>query len=64
MPLNLEALLRILTTCTGLKLIILDVNDNAPFFPDSAHILNVTEDANLGKISLPIAKDSDVAVIL
>ncbi len=59
--LNLEALAQNPHRLYRLEIIILDVNDNAPFFPDSAHILNFTEDANLGeRFPLPIAKDSDV----
>ncbi|XP_058646309.1 protocadherin alpha-3-like isoform X45 [Onychostoma macrolepis] len=59
--LNLEALAQNPHRLYRLEIIIVDVNDNAPFFPDSAHILNVTEDANLGeRFPLPIAKDSDV----
>uniref|UniRef100_A0A673KLP5 Cadherin domain-containing protein n=1 Tax=Sinocyclocheilus rhinocerous TaxID=307959 RepID=A0A673KLP5_9TELE len=59
--LNLEALAQNPHRFYRLEIIILDINDNAPFFLDSNYILNVTEDANLGeRFPLPIAKDSDV----
>ncbi|KAL0182392.1 hypothetical protein M9458_021767, partial [Cirrhinus mrigala] len=59
--LNLEALAQNPHILYRLEIIIVDVNDNAPFFPDSTHIVNVTEDANIGdKFPLPNAKDSDV----
>uniref|UniRef100_A0A672TG53 Cadherin domain-containing protein n=1 Tax=Sinocyclocheilus grahami TaxID=75366 RepID=A0A672TG53_SINGR len=59
--LALEALAQNPHRLYRLEIIILDINDNAPFFLDSNYFLNVTEDANLGEIfPLPIAKDSDV----
>ncbi|XP_016128936.1 protocadherin alpha-7-like [Sinocyclocheilus grahami] len=59
--LNLEALAQNPHRLYRLEIIIVDVNDNAPFFPDSNHIVNVTEDANIGdRLPLPNAKDSDV----
>ncbi len=59
--LNLEALAQNPHRLYRLEIIILDVNDNAPSFPDSTYVVNVTENANEGDIfPLPIAKDSDV----
>ncbi|XP_043105936.1 protocadherin alpha-3-like [Puntigrus tetrazona] len=59
--LNVEALAQNPHRLYRLEIIILDVNDNAPVFPDSTYIVNVTEDANVGdKFHLPNAKDSDV----
>ncbi|XP_048033139.1 protocadherin alpha-8-like isoform X5 [Megalobrama amblycephala] len=59
--LNLEALAQNPHRLYRLEIIIVDVNDNAPFFPDSTYVVNVTENANEGeRFPLPIAKDSDV----
>uniref|UniRef100_A0A671QGM3 Cadherin domain-containing protein n=1 Tax=Sinocyclocheilus anshuiensis TaxID=1608454 RepID=A0A671QGM3_9TELE len=59
--LNLEALAQNPHRLYRLEIIIIDMNDNAPFFPDSTYILNVTEIANEGdRFPLPTAKDSDV----
>uniref|UniRef100_A0A673FEU7 Cadherin domain-containing protein n=1 Tax=Sinocyclocheilus rhinocerous TaxID=307959 RepID=A0A673FEU7_9TELE len=59
--LNLEAFAQNPHRLYRLEIIIVDVNDNAPFFPDSNHIVNVTEDAYIGdRLPLPDAKDSDV----
>ncbi|XP_048033132.1 protocadherin alpha-8-like isoform X4 [Megalobrama amblycephala] len=59
--LNLEALAQNPHRLYRLEIIIVDVNDNAPFFPDSTYVVNVTEIANEGeRFPLPIAKDSDV----
>ncbi len=57
--LNLEALAQNPHRLYRLEIIILDVNDNAPFFPDS--VCQCYRDANEGeRFPLPIAKDSDV----
>ncbi|XP_059396101.1 protocadherin gamma-A4-like isoform X27 [Carassius carassius] len=59
--LNLEALAQNPHRLYQLEITILDVNDNAPFFPESSYILNVTENANEGdRFPLPTAKDFDV----
>ncbi|KAG1970638.1 protocadherin 1 alpha [Pimephales promelas] len=59
--LNLEALAQNPHRLYRLEIIIVDVNDNAPFFPDSVYVVNVTEFTNEGeRFPLPIAKDSDV----
>uniref|UniRef100_A0A673FMN3 Cadherin domain-containing protein n=1 Tax=Sinocyclocheilus rhinocerous TaxID=307959 RepID=A0A673FMN3_9TELE len=59
--LNLEALAQNPHRLYRLEIIIVDVNDNAPFFPDSKYVVNVTEIANEGeRFPLPIAKDPDV----
>ncbi|XP_039531875.1 protocadherin alpha-3-like [Pimephales promelas] len=59
--LNLEALAQNPHRLYRLEIIIVDVNDNAPLFSTSMHVVNVTEDANVGdRFPLPIAKDSDV----
>uniref|UniRef100_A0A671QE23 Cadherin domain-containing protein n=1 Tax=Sinocyclocheilus anshuiensis TaxID=1608454 RepID=A0A671QE23_9TELE len=59
--LNLEALAQNPHRFYRLEIIVVDVNDNAPFFPESTYVVNVTEIANEGdRFPLPIAKDSDV----
>ncbi|XP_056103590.1 protocadherin gamma-A4-like [Rhinichthys klamathensis goyatoka] len=59
--LNLEALAQNPHRLYRLEIIIVDVNDNAPFFTDSMYVVNVTEITNVGeRFPLPIAKDSDV----
>uniref|UniRef100_A0A673KLP9 Cadherin domain-containing protein n=1 Tax=Sinocyclocheilus rhinocerous TaxID=307959 RepID=A0A673KLP9_9TELE len=59
--LNLEALAQNPHRLYRLEIIVVDVNDNAPFFPESTYVVNVTEIANEGdRFPLPIAKDSDV----
>uniref|UniRef100_A0A672S2B1 Cadherin domain-containing protein n=1 Tax=Sinocyclocheilus grahami TaxID=75366 RepID=A0A672S2B1_SINGR len=59
--LNLEALAQNPHRLYRLEIIIMDVNDNAPFFPDNKYVVNVTEIANEGeRFPLPIAKDPDV----
>uniref|UniRef100_A0A672S1Q5 Cadherin domain-containing protein n=1 Tax=Sinocyclocheilus grahami TaxID=75366 RepID=A0A672S1Q5_SINGR len=59
--LNLEALAQNPHRLYRLEIIIMDVNDNAPFFPDSKYVVSVTENANEGeRFPLPIAKDPDV----
>ncbi|XP_043105764.1 protocadherin alpha-2-like [Puntigrus tetrazona] len=59
--LNVEALAQNPHRLYRLEIIILDVNDNAPVFPDSMCVVNVTENANEGdRFILPTAKDSDV----
>ncbi|XP_056322243.1 protocadherin gamma-A12-like isoform X22 [Danio aesculapii] len=59
--LNLEALAQNPHRLYRLEIVIVDVNDNAPFFPNSTYILNVTENAIEGeRFPLPVAKDLDV----
>ncbi|NP_001019268.1 protocadherin 1 alpha 3 precursor [Danio rerio] len=59
--LNLEALAQNPHRLYRLEIVIVDVNDNAPFFPESTYPLNVTEIANEGdRFPLPFAKDLDV----
>nr|NP_001038802.1 uncharacterized protein LOC735300 precursor [Danio rerio]AAI07971.1 Zgc:123181 [Danio rerio] len=59
--LNLEALAQNPHRLYRLEIVIIDVNDNAPVFPNSTYILSVTENANEGdRFPLPIAKDIDV----
>ncbi|KAI7792999.1 hypothetical protein IRJ41_001545 [Triplophysa rosa] len=59
--LNLEALAQHPRSVYRFEIRILDVNDNAPLFLDSAFIVNVTEDTNIGeRFPLPNAKDLDV----
>ncbi|XP_050976429.1 protocadherin alpha-2 isoform X7 [Labeo rohita] len=59
--LNLEALAQNPHGLYRLEIIIVDVNDNAPFFPGSTYVVSVTENANEGdRFPLPIAKDPDV----
>ncbi|TRY71400.1 hypothetical protein DNTS_003451 [Danionella cerebrum] len=59
--LNLEALAQNPHRLYRLEINIVDVNDNAPVFSKSTHILNITENAGEGeRFHLPIAKDSDV----
>ncbi|XP_077099000.1 protocadherin alpha-8-like isoform X7 [Siphateles boraxobius] len=59
--LNLEALAQNPHRLYRLEIMIMDVNDNTPFFIDSMNVVNVTENANEGdKFPLPNAKDSDV----
>ncbi|XP_056323482.1 protocadherin alpha-7-like [Danio aesculapii] len=59
--LNLEALAQNPHRLYRLEIVIVDVNDNAPLFPNSTYPLSVTENANEGdRFPLPFAKDSDV----
>ncbi|KAL0182393.1 hypothetical protein M9458_021768, partial [Cirrhinus mrigala] len=59
--LNLEALAQNPYRLYRLEITIVDVNDNAPFFPGSIYVVSVTEIANEGdRFPLPIAKDPDV----
>ncbi|XP_056322261.1 protocadherin gamma-A8 [Danio aesculapii] len=61
--LNLEALAQNPHRLYRIEISIVDVNDNAPLFSDSTHIVNITEDANIGdRFPLPNAKDSDVGI--
>ncbi|XP_056322636.1 protocadherin alpha-2-like [Danio aesculapii] len=58
--LNLEALAQNPHRLYRLEISIVDVNDNAPFFPESTYIVNVTENAIEGdRFLLPTAKDPD-----
>ncbi|XP_059396115.1 protocadherin alpha-2-like isoform X40 [Carassius carassius] len=59
--LNLEALAQNPHRLYRLEIIVVDVNDNTPFFPEGTYVVNVTENANEGdRFPLPIAKDSDI----
>ncbi|NP_001019270.1 protocadherin 1 alpha 4 precursor [Danio rerio] len=59
--LNLEALAQNPHRLYRLEIVIVDVNDNAPVFPNSTYILSVTENAIEGdRFPLPVAKDLDV----
>ncbi len=59
--LNLEALAQNPHRLYRLEIIIVDMNDNTPFFPESTYVVNVTEIASEGdRFPLPIAKDSDI----
>ncbi|XP_056322244.1 protocadherin alpha-3-like isoform X23 [Danio aesculapii] len=59
--LNLEALAQNPHRLYRLEILLIDMNDNAPFYPNSTYILSVTENANEGdRFPLPIAKDLDV----
>ncbi|TRY71403.1 hypothetical protein DNTS_003454 [Danionella cerebrum] len=62
--LNLEALAQNPHRLYRLEINIVDVNDNAPVFPERFYLVNVTEIASEGdRFHLPIAKDSDVGMV-
>ncbi|KAI4895787.1 hypothetical protein NFI96_030857, partial [Prochilodus magdalenae] len=59
--LNVEALAQNPHRLYRVEVNVLDVNDNAPRFLDSAIVMNITEDASPGeRFHLPVAEDSDV----
>ncbi|KAI4884720.1 hypothetical protein NFI96_024912 [Prochilodus magdalenae] len=59
--LNVEALAQNPHRLYRVEVNVLDVNDNAPRFLDSAIVMNITEDASPGeRFHLPVAEDSDI----
>ncbi|KAL7848434.1 hypothetical protein AOLI_G00231530 [Acnodon oligacanthus] len=58
---NVEALAQNPHNLYRIEINVLDVNDNAPRFLDSAISMNITEDASPGeRFHLPVAEDADV----
>ncbi|XP_036451381.1 protocadherin alpha-13-like [Colossoma macropomum] len=58
---NVEALAQNPHNLYRVEINVLDVNDNAPRFLDSAISMNITEDASPGeRFHLPVAEDADV----
>ncbi|XP_030648035.1 protocadherin alpha-2-like [Chanos chanos] len=61
--LNLEAIVHHPLSMYGFQVNLLDINDNAPYFPTEECILNITEAAFEGdRFSLPLAHDADVGI--
>ncbi|XP_061090976.1 protocadherin alpha-2-like [Conger conger] len=59
--LNMQAILNQPMQLHRIEVIILDINDNAPSFPDESHVLNIPESSVSGeKFPLPNANDPDV----
>ncbi|XP_053334216.1 protocadherin alpha-3-like isoform X3 [Clarias gariepinus] len=58
---RMEAILNNPLHLHRIEVIILDINDNAPFFYKTSFDINITESAHIGeKLLLPEAKDADI----
>ncbi|XP_051540578.1 protocadherin alpha-2-like [Myxocyprinus asiaticus] len=61
--LNLEAVVQNPYSLYRIEIIILDVNDNSPYFVDSLITINITEDVVPGaRFHLPVAEDNDAGI--
>ncbi|XP_051972385.1 protocadherin alpha-2-like isoform X2 [Xyrauchen texanus] len=61
--LNLEAVVQNPYSLNRIEIIILDVNDNSPYFVDSLITINITEDVVPGaRFHLPVAEDNDAGI--
>ncbi|XP_050976426.1 protocadherin alpha-2 isoform X4 [Labeo rohita] len=61
--LNLEAVVQNPHSLYRIEINVLDVNDNAPYFVDSAITINITEDVVPGaRFHLPVAEDNDIGI--
>ncbi|XP_078025473.1 protocadherin alpha-2-like isoform X18 [Epinephelus lanceolatus] len=58
--LNIEGLLSHPMNIYRIEVSILDINDNAPSFPEQTHVFNISESSSTGeRYPLPVAQDAD-----